>query len=60
MGYIEEIGEDKQKWDGAYGNAEELVKEELGETTDAKCLERESWFWNSDVQKAEKAEKGRI
>ena len=33
-----------------YPRAVELAKKELGESSGGKYLERELWFWNSDVQ----------
>ena len=33
-----------------YPRAVELVKKELGKSSGGKYLERELWFWNSDVQ----------
>ena len=35
-----------------YLRAVELVNKELGESSGRKYLERESWFWNSEVQEA--------
>ena len=33
-----------------YPRAVELAKKELGESSGGKYLERELWFWNSEVQ----------
>ena len=50
--YIESKETSEWTWGNTYQKAVELAKEELGETSGGKYLEKESWFWNSEVQEA--------
>ena len=39
-------------WNETYSRIMQLAKEELGESTPGKYLEKESWWWNDVVQQA--------
>ena len=44
--------EKKQNWKETYSRIMQLAKEELGESTPRKYLEKESWWWNDAVHQA--------
>ena len=46
------IDKDDANWENTYPNIVELAKEELGVSKPGKYLEKESWWWNEDVQQA--------
>jgi exonuclease III len=43
--------EDELTWENTYPKVIKMAREELGESRGGKYLEKESWFWNPDVEK---------
>ena len=50
--YIKNEDKEKLTWADTYPKLVEMAKEYLRETKGGKHWERESWFWNLDVQHA--------
>ena len=47
-----EVEGKEANWKETYPRILQLAKEELGESTPGKYLEKESWWWNDAVQQA--------
>jgi hypothetical protein len=43
--------EDKLTWENTHTRMIEMAREDLGESRGGKYLEKESWFWNPEVEK---------
>ena len=47
---IDKVENEEATWDNTCVGALELAKEKLGLSKGGKYLEKESWWWNSEVQ----------
>lgn len=64
--YLEGVGklveqmvvEDRLTWKDTHNKVIEMAREELGESRGGKYLEKESWFWNPEVEEKVAAKKG--